>query len=355
MALSSVRRATRRGDGAPPLRPLAEVLPAGATIGHGVLPHRQIAAAVDFAFDAYDVPTAPVLPRRSPAEEAIAQALVGVPGVMLGQYGSLAIDVAKLDVEAPVHTDLNRDGLAAMRAFIKRLRARGHTGPVKWQFVGPLSVGLALRRAGAEPKIAFQVAQHAVRGHLANLSAAFREAAPDAHQLVILNEPLAGELTRDDFPLAPGEVSDVLSAAMAAIEPVATIGVRGRPDADLALLLEAGPQVLSVPVGVDLTRYAGYLERFIGRGGWIAWGVVATDGPIVDAPVRAWHRLSATWCELVQGGCDADTLRSQALFTTTGGLGRHNPVVAAQIAGTVADTARLARVDAAAARFVLGA
>ena len=335
--------------------PLTGVVSAGATIGHGSLPHRQVAQAVDFAFDAYDVPSAPTLPRRSPAEAAIAQALAGMPGVMLGQYGSLAIDLARLDPEAPVETDLSGDAFAGTRAFLKRLRSRGHSGPVKWQFAGPLSVGIALRRAGADPELAFRVALHTVRAHVTALAAEFAAAAPSAHQIVVFDEPFAGQLTRRDFPLAPGEVSDVLSAAMAAVERVATVGVRARADADLAQLVDAGPQLLAIPVAADLTSCAGYVERFLERGGWVVWGVVATDGPIADAPTRAWNRLSARWCELVQRGCDPQALRSQALFSADGGLGMHSPTVAAQIAATVADTARLARVDAGAARFVLGA
>ncbi|HWL41429.1 MAG TPA: hypothetical protein VNQ73_00700 [Ilumatobacter sp.] len=335
--------------------PLASVVPAGATIGHGSVPHRQVAQAIDFAFEAYDVPSAPALPRRSPAEGAIAQALAGMPGVMLGQYGSVAIDLTKLDPEAPVDTDLASDGFAGIRAFLKRLAHRGHTGPVKWQFAGPLSVGLALRRAGADPELAFRVALGAVRAHVTALAAEFAAAAPGAHQIVVFDEPLAGQLTRHDFPLAPGEASDMLSAAMAAVEPVATVGVRARADADVAQLVDAGPQLLAIPVAADLSACAGYVERFLAGGGWVVWGVVATDGPVADAPSRAWNRLSARWCELVQCGCDPAALRSQALFAADGGLGLHSPAVAAQISATVADTARLARLDTGAARFVLGA
>lgn len=335
--------------------PLASIVPAGATIGHGSLPFRQVGQAVDFAFEAYDVPTAPTLPRRSPAETGIAQALTGMPGVMLGQYGSLAIDLASLDPDAPVATDLTGDCFAGMRGFLKRLRVRGHSGPVKWQFVGPLSVGIALRRAGADPALAFRAAQHTVRAHLATIAAEVAAAAPGAHQIVVLDEPFAGVLTRPDSPLAPGEASDVLSAAMAVVEPVATVGVRARADADIAQLLDAGPQVLAIPVTTDLSACSGYVERFLNRGGWVVWGVVATGGPIADAPTRAWSRLSARWCELVQRGCDPDVLRAQALFAPDGGLGMHTPAIAGQITKTVTDTARLARSDGSTTRFVFGA
>lgn len=334
---------------------LAKRVAAGATVGHGSLPHRQPGPAVDFAFDAYDVPTAPTLPRRSPAETTIAQALSGTPGVMLGPCGSLAVDVRQLDPDAPVRTDLAGDSFAGMRAFTERLRGRREPGPVKWQFAGPLSVGIALCRAGTEPRLAFRIAGRAVRAHLVRLVAELATAAPGAHQIVVLDEPYAGELNRPDFPLAPGEASDLLSAAMAAVEPVATVGVRARADADIALLVDAGPHVLALPASTELSACAGYVERFLERGGWVVWGVVATDGPVVDSPARAWSRLSTRWCELVQRGCDPEALRSQALYSADGGLAMHTPAVAAQIAVTVADMARLARIESGAARFVLGA
>jgi len=340
--------------GSTPARCVLEVLAAGATTGVTELPHRATGQALDFAF-APDVPTAPRLPRRSPAESALAQALVGVPGVTLGEGGRIAIDIDALDADAPVFTDLASEPFGGYRAFLKRLQVRRHAGPVHWELIGPISVGLALRRAGAEPDVAFQVALRAVRARLIALAAAFRDAAPGSSQLIVLDEPSAAELGRRDFPLAPGEATDLLSAAMAAVEPIGTVGVRARAGTDVALLLEAGPRVIALPVTSDLVAYAGYLDRFLERGGWVAWGVVATEGPIADTPTRAWHRVSSLWCELVQRGCDAKVLRRQCLFTTDGGLAAHAPAVAVQITATVADVARLVRAEAGAARFVLGA
>ena len=52
----------------------------GATFGVGSLPHRSVSAALDFVWRSTDVVTIPSLPRRSPAEGMIAQALVGKLG-----------------------------------------------------------------------------------------------------------------------------------------------------------------------------------------------------------------------------------------------------------------------------------
>ena len=109
-----------------------------------------IGEAAAFALREYDLPAIPTLPRRSPAEAMIAQALVGIAGVTLGQYGSIAVDVEALDPGAPVVTDLSNDAFVGIRTFLATASARGLQGPVKWQFVGPVTLGAALTRAGFE-------------------------------------------------------------------------------------------------------------------------------------------------------------------------------------------------------------
>ena len=115
---------------------------------------------------------------------------------------------------------------------------------------------------------------------------------------MLLDEPLIEGLMARDFPIAPDRANDILSAAMAVLEPIATVGVHSCADVDIATLLESGPQVLSLPVSSSLVPLVGYVERFLQHGGWIAWGAVTTEGPICGTPTRAWHQLSticATW------------------------------------------------------------
>ena len=58
---------------APPRAAFLDVVPSAATFGVGSLPHRDVGAAAHFSFEAFDVLTLPSLPRRSPAEAAVAQ------------------------------------------------------------------------------------------------------------------------------------------------------------------------------------------------------------------------------------------------------------------------------------------
>ncbi|MEX2627436.1 MAG: hypothetical protein WD225_11175 [Ilumatobacteraceae bacterium] len=346
-------------DGDPAVAVL-DVVGSGASTGIGSLPHRDARAGVEFALREHELMVIPSLPRRSPAESMIAQALVGVAGVTLGQYGSLAVDTDHIDTEHvdahTVHTDLGGDSFVGFRTFCDTAAERGLAGrPVKWQFVGPVTLGVALTRAGVPVETAFDVAAIAVREHARAMHAEVARCLPGSPQLVLFDEPWLGELSSPDFPIDPDHAIDLLSGAMASLQPAATVGVHCCARADWVSVLAAGPQVLSLPATGDLVSVGGYLQRFLDHGGWIAWGAVATDGPIGVTAGRAWHHLSELWCELVQGGADPTLLRRQSLLTPHCGLGNHTPVVAERVCRTVRDISRRVRDQASAARFVLGA
>lgn len=335
--------------------PLGDSLRPGAASGIGSLPHRSVHDAAAFALREYDVPAIPSLPRRSPAEAMIAQAVVGLTGVTLGQYGSIAVDAQALDPCAPVATDLGNDAFAGMRTFLAVAAARGLRGPVKWQFVGPVTLGVALARAGVDNPTAFAVAGRAVRAHITAIARAVAAALPDSPQIVLLDEPWFGGLLSEGFPIAPDPAIDLLSGAMAAVEPVATVGVHCCADVDVASLLAAGPAVLSVPVREELAGVAGYLVRFLEGGGRIAWGAVSTDGPIPTGNERPWRQLSDVWCALVERGCDPVLLRRRSLVTPQCGLGLHTPAVADRVCRIAREIGRRVNEQAVASRFALGA
>jgi hypothetical protein len=319
------------------------LLAPAATIGLGGLPHRNARQAAEFGFAAYDVATAPSLPRRSPAESPIAQTLVGVPGVTLGQYGALAIDVDRLDPAAPVTTDLRGDQFGGMRAFLELAGELGHTGPIAWHFTGPISVGVALQRAGADPDLAFAVAEAAVRSHLKALTSQIAELLPESPQIVTISEPTADVVTARDCPLPPDRCVDLLSSAMAAAEARATVGLHSCKPIDLTLLVAAGPHVLSLPVSSSLAADAGHIHRFLASGGRIMWGAVATGGPIGVTANRAWHRLASLWQALVDRGCPAEVLRRQSLLSPECELGALGVSVAERVCHTLRDVSRSAQ------------
>ena len=317
-----------------------DIVPAAATIGVGSLPHRDVDAAAAFSFDAFDVLTLPSLPRRCPAEAPIAQALVGAPGVTLGQYGTVAIDVSRLDPDAGIHTDFESDRFAGFRTCLELAVERRHTGPIKWQFAGPVSVGIALRRGGAPPDVAFSMASRLVQSHLRSIAARISEALPLSSQLVGIDEPFLDDVMAHDFPIAPDEAVDLLSSAMASIEASATVGVHVCGEVDVATLAASGPKVLSLPAWPSLVPYGGYLARFLDRGGAIAWGAVPTEGPIGATAARTAARLESLWDQLAERGCDPTQLRQQSLISPQCGLGGHSTSVAERVCVTARAVSR---------------
>jgi hypothetical protein len=203
-----------------------------------------------------------------------------------------------------------------------------------------VTLGVALARAGLDDDVAFAVAGRAIRAHLVSLSEVVGAALPRCPQLVVLDEPWFGELFTPGFPIAPDPAIDLLSSALASLQGTARVGVHCCGRADVASLLAAGPDVLSIPARPELAASAGYLARFLEAGGRIAWGVVATDGPVLLAPDRQWRELSSLWTELERRGVDAGMLRQQSLVTAHCGLGLHTPVVAERVCRTVREIGR---------------
>jgi hypothetical protein len=331
------------------------ILRDGTTIGMGSLPHRDVDAAVEFALRVTGVPTIPSLPRRSPAEGLTVQGLLGIEGVSVGQYGSVGFDVTAVDPDAPVVTDLHHDAFGAFRAFLAA--APGRVSIVKWQLVGPVTLGMALIRGGVPLDRAFDVAVRAVRAHLVHLLDAVDAALPGVDQVVFVDEPdLAGLADTDDvFPIAPDTAADLVSGALAAVETRAVSGLHVCGEPDWATLIATGPQILSVPVRPSVVHSASHIARYLDLGGVVAWGAVSTDGPISTTVERPWRQLSDLWCQLVERGCDQVKLRRQSLVSPECGLGPHTPAVAERVFRVNDELGRRVRDQATASRFVLGA
>ncbi len=295
----------------------------------------------------------PTLPRRSPAEGSIAQAMVGMRGITVGQYGSISVDPARVDPLAPVVTDLHHDSFGGFRAFLEA--ARGRSGWVKWQVVGPVTLGQALMRAGVPMSVAFEAAVRCVRQRVEHLAAAVDEAVPYCDQLVFVEESDLADLMDPGFPVAPDTAIDLVSGALAAVESVGVAGLHVCGLADIPSQLATGPAVLSVPAHADVLESAGYLLRYMERGGFVAWGVVPTSGPIPTSAERPWRQLSKLWCDMVGLGADPALLRRQSIITPECGLSSHTPSVALRVHRIAAEVSRRVRDQASATGWVLGA
>ena len=329
--------------------------PRGLVTGIGSLPHRSTRAAARLALTAGDIPAIPTLPKRSPAEGMISQALAGMRGVTIGQYGSIFVDAAAIDQFDDTAPDLGHEAYRGWRVFLDEARQARLSGPVKWQFVGPVTLGIALVRAGVPSSLAFGVAVRVVRTHVDALLDHVADVLPVCQQIVFIDEPSFADVGTDELDVAPDAAIDMVSAALARVEQRATVGLHCCAAPDLAALLATGPHVLSIPLGPMSDHHAGHLIRFIDRGGVVAWGAVPTSGPVPGSADRLWKRLCAAWCQLVERGADPRRLRHQALITPECGLGMHTPAGAEQVFAIARQLGARVREQSSAAQFAFGA
>jgi len=328
----------------------------GAAVGIGSLPHQDPQAAAEFAISEFEIATIPTLPARSPAETMIAQAALGLPGISVDQTGSIIVEPARVNAGESGRTDLSSDAFVGFKGFLDHATETGLDGsPVKWQYVGPVTLGVALHRAGLDVSTAFDVAGAALRTQLADISDAVSQALPQSPQMVVLDEPWFADLMTPGFPIPPDEAIDRMSSAMAALPSTSLVGVHCCGPCDVATLLASGPSVVSLPASPELVEWSGYLSRYLADGGTIAWGVVPTDGPIPVTSDRFWRSLSDLWCTLVQRGCDPVMLRRNSIVTPHCGLAMHSESAARQVAQLTAGVAKRVKDQSMATRFALGA
>ncbi len=355
------------GEQVGPERTTAGSLGIGLTTSIGTLPHDDPAAAVAFVLHHQPgLPAVPQLPNRSPLERRLPQATWGIDGVSVQPDASITIDHARLDADAPF-TDPAFLGApyVTLHAFLDAVADR--VGPAKFQLTGPLTVGVALHAAGVGATAAFAIAETVVRSRADALTRLVTERAPGVQPVVFVDEPALRDCMDPAFPIRPEEAVDLVSTVLATLEPHAVTGLRctrgtRTPDADAApvdwpLVLQTGPQILAVPADdrARILASAAAIDGFLERGGCIAWGAVPTEGPVGSGVSLLWRALSALWCDLVQVGCDVARLRTQALVTPAGGLGRHTVEQSVAVYHLVDELARRLYDQATGIRLSVGA
>lgn len=336
----------------------------GSSFAIGSLPHRDVDEAIEFAWRATTIPTIPSLPRRSPAESMVAQALVGIEGVSVGQYGGIAVDVSRLDVDHFITTDFSSDAYVGFTAFIDSFAERDTTGVdiIKWQFVGPVTLGVALVRVGLEPRVAFPLALQAVRHHVVAMRDKVALECGSVRQIIMLDEPSLDEAFESGFDLSIEDVIDLVSGALAVVSGDDMSGVHCCSRTDWSVLLATGANIISVPVPntgneVEMNAMIAAASRIsdhMSHGGRIAWGAVRTDGPIGASAERAWKTLMECMCALVRAGVDPITLREMSHITPACGLGTHTEGVAESVFDTVRSVSMRVGEQATASRLTLG-
>jgi hypothetical protein len=311
---------------------MASVFPPLATSSIGSLPHTQLELALQQAL-LLDVPAAPQLPRRDPAEYMVPQALDGLPGLHADGDGSATVDLsewqrgaATLDarLERALEKGEGRESFLptaaswqALRPFLWEVEQR-KLPFAKVQLAGPLTLRWSLRTSDGLPLASSQqgkaVEAQLVRFVLARALALTRKVAETgATPVVFLDEPgLYAYDKRDPQHLMALQELRVLVLALRREGAVA--GVHCCGNTDWAALLGLGFDVVSLDARLSLTPLIATDEpfgRFHAGGGALALGIVPTDFSASDDVGEL--------CELVRALLPEEALR-RAMLTPACGL-----------------------------------
>lgn len=297
-------------------------LSAGTATAIGSLPHVDARSAAALVLRCLpELPAAPQLPLRSVREQIVPQWAAALPEIRIAPDGELTFDPS-VDPDAPLATTFVTEGHSGLLGFLE-LAALQPKVPshVKVQVCGPLTLGLALARAGMPAERAFQRALDATRAWVRAVERLVDDHLPGVQAMVWLDEPGLVAWRDGEPPFDRESATDLLSGALAQVRGTSGVHVCGSGDARVAL--DAGPDVIGVEVNPRLIEQAGWVARHLEGGGWVAWGAVPTDRPVGEQATPLWKALVELWCELTRRGCDPLALRSQALVTPACGLAGH--------------------------------
>lgn len=329
----------------------SELAPALAT-AVGSLPHHDPSAAARVVLRAHPrLPAAPQLPARSPLEGMVAQCASALPEVTVAADGSVTVDGSSDAPPIPHFDDAAHGGLLAFLEVAANMAAPPRR--VKLQVAGPLTLGLALTKAGMTRRRAFRRAAETARAWAVALEDLVARRLPSAALVLFFDEPGLVAWRQPNPPLDYESAVDVLSGALAATGCTTGVHVCGAGDRRLAL--EAGPQVLGVEIRADVLDDADVIARHLDADGWVAWGAVPTDRPVGESVEPHWRGLVNVWCELTRRGCDPSRLRTQGLLTPACGLAGHGPTQAEHTLRLTRELADRVHDQAIAARLTLGA
>jgi hypothetical protein len=275
-----------------------------------------------------------------------------IPEVSLGPDGRLDVHTDVCD--APVAPRFEREMHDGLLTFLDAAVAQPKSVPrVKLQLTGPLTLGVALSRAGMPLGHAFVRAVETARIWARLLEREVATRLPGTELVLFFDEPALVRWRDEEPPIDRETATDLLSAALAA--PTCTTGVHVCGPGDVRLALDAGPDIIAVDVTEVCLDDAFAYARFLEGEGSIAWGAVPTDRPVGENAAPLWKTLIDVWCELTKHGCDPIRLRNQALVTPACGLAGHGPSQAERAMRLAREIGNRVMDQSAATRLSVGA
>jgi len=334
--------------------------------GIGTVPHVDPEEAVTLVLRYHpELPFWPQLVRLGFREEMVPQGAGGLPALKVDLEGRQVVldpEISREEALAQFYEtawsgDVAPFALAVEEAqgfytLLNRVAAGGN-GPsaLKGQMVGPVTFAGMVKDGNGKPILYDRELTQAVSLGLARKAAwqaeQFRQAGRQA--VVFLDEPILTGFGSAFLPVSREEVTTILTESLDAVRepgPV-TIGVHCCGNTDWALLLDIPIDILSFDsFGYfdHLLLFEKSLAAFLGRGHYLAWGLVPTGEELAqETGDSLWQRFTSQVERLADTGLGLRQVLSRALLTPACGLGYLSPEAATRAMELLAELSGRAR------------
>jgi methionine synthase II (cobalamin-independent) len=334
----------------------------------GSLPHTEYGSLCADLISWLDIPAWPQLSRRDFRENMYVQFSANVPGIVMDEVGE------------KITFDTVSDLLPAMEAFYERYLAedvdsfaldpqyaagfyqmvdglKATSGDwAKGQVTGPISFGLTVTDQDLRASLYDDMLADVIVKNVALVARwqvrQLRAIRPNV--IIFLDEPYMASFGSAYISLSREQVITMFDEIFTAIhEEGALVGIHCCGNTDWSVLLETSVDILNLDAYSHLDTLALYpaeLQRFLARGGGIAWGIVPNNEAIMDTTPEALanrlHDGLDTLCQKAQARdvkLQFQDFSRCSFITPSCGLGSTNVAIAERVLKTLADTAAFLR------------
>jgi len=336
-----------------PLTPLAAT-------GIGSVPFTDPAAAAALTLKYLpELPCWPQMVRLGFPEEMVAQAARGLPGLKVdleAKTVQIDPDVPRDEALARLYEEVWSGDLAPFameegeaRGFFALLQICASSGSgvhvMKGQLSGPVTFAGMVKDQEGKPCLFDRELTLAFCQGLARKAVwqaqKFWDLGKEA--VIFLDEPYLSGFGSAYLPISKGEVTEIITQTLDAVREAGPIilGSHCCGNTDWSLLLEAPLDILnfdSYGYFDSLVLYDRALKGFLGRGGWLAWGLVPTGEALEDETADSlWQRFQGQVEQLAKQGPGVKEILSQSLLTPACGLGYLSPEAATRALAILAE------------------
>lgn len=321
-------------------------LPPFSTTGIGSLPHARAEEACELVLRSVDIPFWPQLPHRSFKESMVVQYSEGMPFLRVNEEDQVAwvmrdssdeLDRFYESCSDTARIAISEDYAAGLHTFLRMIKGRRFSC-LKGHVTGPVTFTLGLKDNYGR-YVFFDEELREISSLLLKAKIRWQIDMLKQHAdrvIIFVDEPILSALGSSSYlGVDAAEAERLLADSVAAIEAAGGIsGIHCCGRADWQMVLRSGVRIINFDAFDYFDTFAIYheeIKRFLGDGGYLAWGIVPTSdaaGSVNDALLAA---MLKGHLDSLGSTVPAELLTSRLLLTPTCGAGSRSVEEATRI------------------------